>query len=225
MSFAWAFAPTHWTLDDCIGGRSGNTHPEQSAGQMNEACVFCTIAANEPGNSTMAWRQRAITIPYPGQADLGHRLVLPRSHFKAVGDIDDATTEAVILAVKQAAHAIDRDFPGDSACIWHSADQGSGCKIVHAHFHVHPTYSPRWETTHVAESDAAFPNASPAMNPIVLNAPDMNSIHPATKPSPDDDYRSSHAERSRSILWCGCRQRMSNWIGVDRGFHDATHSL
>lgn len=192
---------------------------------MNEACVFCTIAANEADNSNSAWRQRAITIPYPGQSHLGHRLVLPRSHLKAVGDMDDATTEAVILAVKQAAHAIDRDFPGDSARIWHSANQDPDGKIVHAHFHVHPTYSPRWKTTLPGGPDPAFPNALLSMDPIVLNAPDMNPIHPATEPSPDDDYRRPHAGHSRSTLWCGCRQHMNNWIGADQGFHDATHSL
>ena len=120
-----ALAAMHW--------RQGHAH-------MNEGCVFCAIAADEPSGSGALWQRQTITLPDPLQPHGGHLLVMPRNHFEDVRDMDEVTIEAVILAIQRGAQVIAMEFAGDGVSVWHSSRQQPCCSTAHAHFHVRPRH-------------------------------------------------------------------------------------
>jgi histidine triad (HIT) family protein len=118
-------------------------HREQGHAHMNEECVFCAIAALELDGSSAMRHRKTITFLDLRQPYQGHLLVMPRDHFKEVREMDDATIEAVILAIQRAAQAIDLEFAGDGVSVRHSSKQRPCCDITHAHFHVRPRHVAR----------------------------------------------------------------------------------
>lgn len=178
---------------------------------MNTECVFCAIAAGEPSDNIVAQDLHTITLLDLGKRHDGHLLVMPRHHFTDMREMDEATIDAVILAVKRAVHCIDLEYPGGGMRVGSSTSNPSLQGIMHAHFHVYPRHVAQRGADHLVNSDikpslAASSTMIERLRLHMLDSHYLANHHAAESPSIDERPTVSATWHARSILWCGCSE-------------------
>jgi histidine triad (HIT) family protein len=99
-------------------------------------CAFCDyLAGRRP--YTVLWREdRVAVFVTREQRGIGHVLVLPSRHVPSLLDLDDDEAGDLMIAVRDAAVAVDRAMERPGISVWQNNGMDSGQKISHLHFHV-----------------------------------------------------------------------------------------
>lgn len=103
-------------------------------------CIFCGIAAGSVAASIVA--EDALTIAFIDlrQFHPGHTLVIPRSHFADVRELDHSTGAALIATVARVTRAVSTVFPNEGLSLWHSIGDAAFQEVPHLHIHIHPRF-------------------------------------------------------------------------------------
>ena len=102
----------------------------------SEACAFCDyLAGTRP--YTVLWREDQITVLVTReQRGVGHLLVIPVRHVSTLLDLSDGEAGDLMIAVRDAASAIDRAFGRPGVAVWQNNGSAAHQAIPHLHFHV-----------------------------------------------------------------------------------------
>jgi histidine triad (HIT) family protein len=105
---------------------------------MAEECVFCAIVRGEaPAEivyadaATMAFMDHAPLVP-------GHVLVIPKGHYRALWDLDDAAAGALMRTTVLVSGAVNAAMRPLGMNLFHSTGAAAGQSVFHVHVHVVP---------------------------------------------------------------------------------------
>ena len=101
-------------------------------------CIFCKIVANEiPSYTVYEDEHTRAFLDIYGATD-GHVMVIPKKHSQTVVDTDESQVQAVFVAVKKVAAAIEKAYKTKILSIGITHGEPAGVK--HLHVHIMPRY-------------------------------------------------------------------------------------
>lgn len=107
----------------------------------DENCIFCKIANGEIPSRTIYEDNDFRVILDLAPATKGHALILPKSHFRNLYEIDDETAAKVLpLAKKMASDMTDR-LGCDGFNLIQNNNEIAGQTVFHFHVHLIPRYN------------------------------------------------------------------------------------
>lgn len=101
-------------------------------------CIFCKIASGAAPASIVYADELTLAFVDLRQFHPGHTLVIPRSHFPDVRELDERTGAAIMATVVKITTAVGKAFPNDGLSLWHSIGAAAFQEVPHLHIHVHP---------------------------------------------------------------------------------------
>lgn len=100
------------------------------------SCAFCEyLSGTRP--YTVLWRETQVAVLVTReQRGVGHVLVIPTRHVATLLDLADGEAGDLMIAVRDAAEAIDRAFSRPGVAVWQNNGTAAHQAIPHLHFHV-----------------------------------------------------------------------------------------
>lgn len=99
-------------------------------------CAFCDYL-NSRRPYTILWRERrAAVLVTREQRGVAHLLVIPTRHVPTLLDLRDSEAGDLMIAVRDAALAIDAAFGRPGVAVWQNNGTSAHQAIPHLHFHV-----------------------------------------------------------------------------------------
>lgn len=107
---------------------------------MND-CIFCKIANGEIPSSTIYEDKQFRVILDLSPAAPGHALILPKSHFRNIFDIDEDTAARCFGLAKKIACTAKSALNCDGINIVQNNEPVAGQTVFHFHMHIIPRYT------------------------------------------------------------------------------------
>lgn len=104
---------------------------------MND-CIFCKLANGEIPTNTVFEDENFRVILDAAPANLGHCLVLPKSHAKDIFEMPQELTEKAFGVAKKIAEAIKKSGLAENVNILQNNGELAGQTVSHFHVHVIP---------------------------------------------------------------------------------------
>ena len=106
----------------------------------NHDCVFCRIVSGETDSATVFEDDATLAFMDHRQSNEGHVLVVPKSHYEQIYDVDDDTASALAKTVRKVARAVRHVYEPEGLSIWQSNGAAANQEVPHVHWHVFPRY-------------------------------------------------------------------------------------
>lgn len=123
----------------------------------NEDCLFCKIAKKEIPSEVIYEDDRTFAFLDINPNNIGHALVIPKSHAKNIYEITSDEFTKVMETVHRLAPAIKSALNADGINLGMNNDPAAGQIIPHAHVHIIPRYTDdgfkHWHGTKATESE------------------------------------------------------------------------
>lgn len=100
------------------------------------ACAFCAYLRGSRPYTFVQRDESVAVLVTREQRGSPHLLVLPVRHFETILDINDQEAADVMIAVRQAAKAIETVYGSSGIAVWQNNGLPAGQAIGHLHFHV-----------------------------------------------------------------------------------------
>lgn len=99
-------------------------------------CAFCDyLRGRRP--YTILWREERVAVLVTReQRGIAHLLVMPIRHTPSLLELADADANDLLIAVRDAASAIDETFERPGIAVWQNNGTAAHQAIPHLHFHV-----------------------------------------------------------------------------------------
>ena len=107
----------------------------------NRDCVFCRIVSGEADSATIFEDDSTLAFLDRRQSNEGHVLVVPKSHYEQIYDVDDDTASALAKTVQKVARAVRHVYEPEGLSIWQSNGAAANQEVPHVHWHVFPRYT------------------------------------------------------------------------------------
>ena len=104
-------------------------------------CVFCSIISGELDSAAIYEDVSNLAFLDLRQSNEGHVLVVPKSHFEQIYDLDEDTASSLASTVCKVARAVRRVYKPDGLSIWQSNGPAAFQEVPHVHWHVFPRYT------------------------------------------------------------------------------------
>jgi len=104
------------------------------------SCIFCDIVRGTAPAHIVCEDEHSIAILDIAPAAEGHILVIPRTHFRTLIDIDETSAGALMSFATKVASVIDRTLHPDGMTLIQTSDNAGGQSVFHIHLHL----VPRW---------------------------------------------------------------------------------
>ena len=104
-------------------------------------CVFCSIVRGEADSARIFEDDLTLAFMDLSQSNDGHVLVIPKSHFEQIYDLDEEMASSLGKTVRRVARAVRRVYEPEGLTIWQSNGAAAGQDVPHVHWHVLPRYS------------------------------------------------------------------------------------
>lgn len=101
-----------------------------------DRCSFCDYLGGVRPFSFVSRGDLVATMVTREQRGVPHLLVIPIAHRETVLDVTDAEATALIIAVREAARAIDVAYRRPGISVWQNNGTSASQTIPHVHFHV-----------------------------------------------------------------------------------------
>lgn len=105
-----------------------------------ESCLFCKIINKEIPSSVVYEDDTVIAFLDINPVNIGHTLVVPKSHHEDLHALPDDLLAKVALEVKKIAAAVKAGVAADGINIEMNNGTAAGQIIPHAHIHIVPRY-------------------------------------------------------------------------------------
>ena len=101
-----------------------------------QRCAFCDYLDGRRPYTVLLREDRVAVFVTREQRGVGHMFVLPSRHVASLLDLDDDEAGDLMIAVRDAAVAVDRAMERPGISVWQNNGMDAGQKISHLHFHV-----------------------------------------------------------------------------------------
>lgn len=105
-----------------------------------ENCIFCKIANGEIPSATVYEDENFRAILDLNPASKGHTIILPKSHFKDVCELDEKTSAAVLPVAARIGAAMKASLGCTGFNLVQNNGTSAGQTVFHFHMHVIPRY-------------------------------------------------------------------------------------
>jgi histidine triad (HIT) family protein len=121
-------------------------------------CLFCKIVAKEIPSSMVYEDQYTYAFLDINPTNIGHTLVVPKTHCENINDIPEEDLHRIMSTVKQITPAIQKAVGADGINIIMNNGRAAGQIIFHSHTHIVPRFQGdgflHWKgTIHYKEGD------------------------------------------------------------------------
>lgn len=99
-------------------------------------CAFCAYLGGTRPFSIVTRNDLTATLVTREQRGLPHLLVVPVAHREIITELTDSEAGAVLVAVREAARAIDHVYRRPGIAIWQNNGTSANQTISHVHFHI-----------------------------------------------------------------------------------------
>ena len=99
-------------------------------------CAFCAYLSGTRPYTILSRDELTATLVTREQRGLPHLLVIPTAHRALITDLTNEEAGAVLIAVREAAQAIDRAYHRPGIAVWQNNGVTANQTISHVHFHV-----------------------------------------------------------------------------------------
>lgn len=107
---------------------------------MDESCIFCKIANGQIPASTLYEDDDFRVILDLGPAAKGHALILPKSHFKDVCELDEEIGAKILPLGAKIGTAMKKSLGCAGFNLVQNNGEAAGQTVFHFHMHVIPRY-------------------------------------------------------------------------------------
>ncbi len=104
-------------------------------------CIFCKIINHEISAEIIYEDEYAMAFLDISPVNLGHSLVLPKTHFRNILDIPPDDLCKIIPAVQKVSKAIIEATEADGINFANNNEPAAGQLVFHLHFHLIPRFS------------------------------------------------------------------------------------
>ena len=106
----------------------------------DENCIFCKIIAGEIPSNTIYEDDEFKVVLDVSPATKGHALILPKSHYKNLYELPDATAADVMKLAKKMAAQMTEKLGCDGFNLVQNNHEVAGQTVFHFHMHLIPRY-------------------------------------------------------------------------------------
>ncbi|MFQ8706116.1 MAG: HIT family protein [Thomasclavelia sp.] len=106
-----------------------------------ENCIFCKIANKEISGKIVYEDDICLAFLDLSQTTDGHTLVIPKTHYKNILEVDDKTLIHLMTVTKQLANMIVTSLNAKGVNILTNANEAAGQTVMHFHIHIIPRYN------------------------------------------------------------------------------------
>jgi histidine triad (HIT) family protein len=105
-----------------------------------EDCIFCKIIKKESKADIIFEDESFLALKTIEPITKGHVLVIPKTHFKDIFDINSETVGPLMIFVKKIAMDIVKEYNATGINILHASGKDAQQSVFHFHVHVIPRY-------------------------------------------------------------------------------------
>ncbi|OGZ67299.1 MAG: hypothetical protein A3D34_00850 [Candidatus Staskawiczbacteria bacterium RIFCSPHIGHO2_02_FULL_33_16] len=103
-------------------------------------CIFCKIIKGEIPCFKIFEDKTVFVFLDVSPITLGHCLIIPKTHFENIFDINDSDLQKIIVVAKKLSEKIKNNLRADGIRISQSNGKAAGQDIMHFHLHIIPRY-------------------------------------------------------------------------------------
>ncbi|MGE5574643.1 MAG: HIT family protein, partial [Ignavibacteria bacterium] len=107
---------------------------------FDESCIFCKIIQKQASASTVYEDEGVMVFLDIRPLNIGHTLIIPKSHFVDIFDIPQEILSQVHKITKSVAFAVKKATNADGISIIQQNGKAAGQDIFHMHVHVIPRF-------------------------------------------------------------------------------------
>ena len=108
--------------------------------RMSDDCIFCSIVAGDIPARTVHETDDVLAFLDANPLARGHTLVIPKSHARHLGDLDDDLASDLFAAVAELTPHIQSTVGADGANVGINDGAAAGQEVPHVHVHVIPRF-------------------------------------------------------------------------------------
>ena len=105
-----------------------------------EDCIFCKIAAGQIPSTTVYETEALRVIADISPANLGHLLILPKTHAADFTELAEETALQVMSAARLVVRAMKKGLAPDGINVVQNNGEAAGQTVRHYHMHIIPRY-------------------------------------------------------------------------------------
>lgn len=105
-----------------------------------ENCIFCKITKKEIPGKILYEDELCLAFLDLSQTTDGHTLVIPKTHYKNILDVDDQTLAHMMKVTQKLARLIVTNMNASGVNILTNANEIAGQTVMHFHLHIIPRY-------------------------------------------------------------------------------------
>ena len=106
-----------------------------------ENCIFCKIANNEIPGKIVYEDDLCLAFLDLSQTTNGHTLVVPKTHYQNILDVDKEVLSHLIKVTKKLTNQIITNLDAKGANVLTNANEVAGQTVMHFHIHIIPRYN------------------------------------------------------------------------------------
>jgi histidine triad (HIT) family protein len=107
---------------------------------MNENCIFCKIINGEIPANKIYEDEKVLAFLDINPISKGHTLIIPKTHFENIFDIEEEDLKEIINACKKISILLKENLNADGVNILHASGKDAQQSVFHFHLHVVPRY-------------------------------------------------------------------------------------
>ncbi len=102
--------------------------------------MFCSIVRGEADSARVFEDGSTLAFMDLSQSNDGHVLIIPKTHFEQIYDLDEEIASSLGKTVRRVARAVRRVYEPEGLSIWQSNGPAAFQDVPHVHWHVLPRY-------------------------------------------------------------------------------------
>ena len=106
-----------------------------------ENCIFCKIANKEIPGKIVYEDDLCLAFLDLSQTTNGHTLVVPKTHYQNILDVDKEVLSHLIKVTKKLTNRIITNLDAKGANVLTNANEVAGQTVMHFHIHIIPRYN------------------------------------------------------------------------------------
>lgn len=106
-----------------------------------ENCIFCKIANKEIPGKIVYEDDLCLAFLDLSQTTNGHTLVVPKTHYQNILDVDKEVLSHLIKVTKKLTNQIITNLDAKCANVLTNANEVAGQTVMHFHIHIIPRYN------------------------------------------------------------------------------------
>lgn len=103
-------------------------------------CIFCKIINKEAPVKIVFENDEILALVPKGEISKGHTLVIPKTHFENIFDIDKNILEKLIAVSKDLSETLTKENNATGINLLHASGKDAQQSVFHFHLHIVPRY-------------------------------------------------------------------------------------